>query len=68
MTRRAFPTLSGAMIAGLGLVALVTAPLGCNPPSEGRPAGSIHIETARTSQSDVDAAKAKAKPSRPRRP
>ncbi len=56
------------MVAGLCLAALVTAVSGCNPPSEGRPAGSIHVENARTKSSDVDAMKSKAKQPRVKRP
>ncbi len=66
--RRDPATRRRGMVACLGLAALVMVPVGCNPPSEGRPAGSIHIDTARTNASDVDAVKGKAKPSKVRRP
>ncbi len=56
------------MVAALGLAALLAVPAGCGPQSEGRPAGSIHIETGRTKAADVDALKAQAKPARGRRP
>ncbi len=56
------------MVACLGLAALFLVPIGCNPPSEGRPAGSIHIDTVRTKASDVDAVKGKAAQAKVRRP
>lgn len=56
------------VIAGLCLAALMASTPGCGPRSEGRPAGSIHIENARTKAADVDAMKTKAKPTRARRP
>jgi hypothetical protein len=56
------------MVACLGLAALMTGPTGCNPPSEGRPAGSIHIDNVRTKASDVDAVKGKATQTKVKRP
>jgi hypothetical protein len=53
-------------IVALGLGAAAMALPGCEPPSEGRPAGSIEVKNARSSAADIDAAKAKAKTS-PRR-
>ncbi len=52
------------MIVALGLGAAVVAPLGCAPPSEGRPAGSIEVKNARSSAADIQAAKAKSSPRR----
>jgi hypothetical protein len=66
--RRDFASRRLGLVACLGLAALMTAPIGCNPPSEGRPAGSIHIDTVRTKASDVDAVKGKAVPPRVKRP
>ena len=54
-------------IAALALGAAALALPGCEPPSEGRPAGSIEVKNARSSAADIDAAKAKAKSSPGRR-
>jgi hypothetical protein len=51
------------MIVALGLGAAAMALPGCQPPSEGRPAGSIEVKNSRSSAADIDAAKAKAKSS-----
>ncbi len=41
---------------------------GCEPASEGRPAGSIEVKNGRSSPADIEAAKAKAKARTSRRP
>ena len=55
------------MIVALGLGAAALAIPGCQPPSEGRPAGSIEVKNARSSAADIESAKAKAKSSPGRR-
>jgi hypothetical protein len=55
------------MTVALGLGAAALAIPGCQPPSEGRPAGSIEVKNARSSAADIEAAKAKAKSSPGRR-
>jgi hypothetical protein len=55
------------MIVALGLGAAALAIPGCQPPSEGRPAGAIEVKNARSSAADIEAAKAKAKSSPGRR-
>jgi hypothetical protein len=52
------------MIVALGLGAAAMALPGCEPPSEGRPAGSIEVKNARSSAADIEAAKAKSSPRR----
>jgi hypothetical protein len=52
------------MIVALGLGAAALAIPGCQPPSEGRPAGSIEVKNARSSATDIEAAKAKSSPGR----
>ena len=52
------------MIVALGLGAATMALPGCEPPSEGRPAGSIEVKNARSSAADIEAAKAKSSPRR----
>jgi hypothetical protein len=54
-------------IAFAVLLAPLSVPVGCSPPSEGRPAGSIEVKNARSSAADLDATKAKAKSSPKRR-
>jgi hypothetical protein len=66
MNRRRLLSAGVCMTVALGLGAGAMALPGCEPPSEGRPAGSIEVKNARSSPADVDAAKAKAKSS-PRR-
>jgi hypothetical protein len=51
------------MIVAIGLGAAAMALPGCEPASEGRPAGSIEVKNSRSSAADIDAAKAKAKSS-----
>jgi hypothetical protein len=51
-------------IVVLGLGAAAMALPGCEPPSEGRPAGSIEVKNARSSAAEIDAAKAKTSPRR----
>ncbi len=52
------------MIVALGLGAAAMALVGCEPASEGRPAGSIEVKNARSSAADIEAAKAKSSPRR----
>jgi hypothetical protein len=67
MNRRSFLSVSAGRLGVLGLAALAASLPGCEPASEGRPAGSIEVKNARSSQADLDAAKAKAKSSPKRR-
>jgi hypothetical protein len=55
------------MIVALSLGAAAMALPGCEPPSEGRPAGSIEVKNARKSPADIEAAKGKANASPGRR-
>jgi hypothetical protein len=55
------------MIVTLGLGSATMVLPGCEPPSEGRPAGSIEVKNARSSAADIEAEKAKAKSSPGRR-
>jgi hypothetical protein len=52
------------MIVALGLGAAASSLPGCDPASEGRPAGSIEVKNARSTAADIEAAKAKASPKR----
>jgi hypothetical protein len=63
MNRPRFFSAGACMIVALGLWAAAMALPGCEPPSEGRPAGSIEVKNARSSAADIEAAKAKAKSS-----
>jgi hypothetical protein len=60
MSRRLLFSTCVCMIAALGLGAAAMALPGCEPPSEGRPAGSIEVKNARSSAADIEAAKTKA--------
>ena len=64
MNRRRLLSTSCCMIIALALGAAAMALPGCEPPSEGRPAGSIEVKNTRKSAADVEAAKAKAAPKR----
>jgi hypothetical protein len=66
MNRRRLLSAGVCMTVALGLGAAAMALPGCDPPSEGRPAGSIEVKKGRSSPADIDEAKAKAKSS-PRR-
>jgi hypothetical protein len=67
MNRRRFLSVPAGQLGVLGLAALAASLPGCEPPSEGRPAGSIEVKNARSSADDLEAARAKAKSSPKRR-
>jgi hypothetical protein len=61
MNRRRLLSAGVCMTVALGLGAGALVLPGCQPPSEGRPAGSIEVKNGRSSPDDIEAAKAKAK-------
>ena len=67
MNRRRLVSAIVCMTVASGLGAAVMTLPGCGPTSEGRPAGSIEVKNARSSQADVDTLKAKSKSSPQRR-
>ena len=56
---RPTPARLGLVVA-LGLGAALLAAPGCQPQSEGRPAGSIEVKTGRSATAEIEKAKAKA--------
>ena len=63
MNRSRLISASVCMMVALGIGSTTMVLPGCEPPSEGRPAGSIEVKNARKSAADIEAAKAKVKSS-----
>ncbi len=64
MNRPRLLSAAVCMTVALGLGAAAMAIPGCEPSSEGRPAGSIEVKSPRSSAADIKAAKAKSSPRR----